>query len=93
MEGLRWVYLHATLRPLALSTHAWFLCSAVANAVLPSYALQTLGLSPFGLGLALAGGGAGGLIGSLAATRLGSRFGSGRVVVACRATTARRAGR
>jgi MFS family permease len=88
MEGLRWVYLHATLRPLALSTHAWFLCSAVANAVLPPYALRTLGLSPFGLGLALAAGGAGGLIGSLAATRLGSRFGSGRVVVACRAVTA-----
>jgi len=88
MEGLRWVYLHATLRPLALSTHGWFLCSAVANAVLPPYALRTLGLSPFGLGLALAAGGAGGLIGSLAATRLGSRFGSGRVVIACRAVTA-----
>jgi MFS family permease len=88
MEGLRWVYLHSTLRPLALSTHAWFLCSAVANAVLPPYALRTLGLSPFGLGLALAAGGAGGLIGSLAATRLGARFGSGRVVIACRAVTA-----
>jgi MFS family permease len=88
MEGLRWIYLHATLRPLALSTHAWFLCSAVANAVLPPYALRTLGLSPFGLGLALAAGGAGGLIGSLAAARLGARFGSGRVVVACRASTA-----
>jgi MFS family permease len=66
-EGLRWVYLHATLRPLALSTHAWFVCSAVVNAVLPPYALRTLGLSPFGLG---------------------ARFGCGRVVVACRASTA-----
>jgi MFS family permease len=88
MEGLRWVYLHATLRPLALSTHGWFLCSAVASAVLPPYALRTLGLSAFGLGLALAAGGGGGLIGSLAATRLGARFGSGRVVIACRAMAA-----
>jgi predicted MFS family arabinose efflux permease len=88
MEGLRWIYLHATLRPLALSTHGWFLCAAIANAVLPPYALQTLGLSPFGLGLALAAGGGGGLIGSLAATRLGSRFGSGRVIIACRAGAA-----
>jgi hypothetical protein len=34
MEGLRWVYLHATLWGLALCTHAWFLCSAVGSAVL-----------------------------------------------------------
>lgn len=88
MEGLRWVYTHATLRPLALSTHGWFLCAAVGSAVLPSFALRTLGLSPFGLGLALAAGGVGGLAGSLAATRLGARYGSGRVVIACRALTA-----
>ena len=87
-EGLRWVYKHPNLRPLALSTHGWFLCSAVAGAILPAFALRTLGLSAFGLGLALAVGGIGGLIGSLAATRLGARFGAGRVVIACRAATA-----
>ena len=88
VEGLRWVYHHATLRPLALTTHAWFLCSAVTGAVLIPFALQTLGLSPFGLGLALAAAGVGGLLGSLAAVRLGMRFGAGRVVIACRAATA-----
>jgi hypothetical protein len=43
--------------------------------VLPPFALRTLGLSAFGVGLAMAAGGVGGLIGSLAATRLGARFG------------------
>jgi MFS family permease len=88
VEGLRWVYTHPILRPLALNTHGWFLCSAVAGAVLTPFALRNVGLSPFGLGLALAAGGVGGLLGSLAATRLGARFGSGRVVIACRAFTA-----
>lgn len=81
-EGLRWVYRHRMLRPFALTTHAWFLCSATAGAVLPPFALRTLSLSPFGFGLVLACGGVGGLLGALAATRLGQRFGVGRVVIA-----------
>ena len=88
VEGLRWVYRHPTLRALALTTRAWFLCSAVTGAVLIPFALRTLGLSPFGLGLALAAAGVGGLLGSLAAVRLGVRLGAGRVVIACRAATA-----
>jgi predicted MFS family arabinose efflux permease len=87
-EGLRWVYRHPTLRPLALNTHSWFLCNAAAGAVLPPFALRTLQLNAFGLGVAMALGGVGGLIGSLGATRLGARFGAGRVVIACRAGTA-----
>jgi MFS family permease len=87
-EGLRWVYGHPTLRPLALNTHGWFLCNAAAGAVLPPFALRTLGLSAFGLGAAMAVGGVGGLIGSLGATRLGARFGAGRAVIASRAGTA-----
>jgi hypothetical protein len=87
-QGLRWVYHRATLRALALTTQAWFLCSAVTGAVLIPFALRTLGLSPFGLGLALAAAGVGGLLGSLAAVRLGMRFGAGRVVIARRAATA-----
>lgn len=87
-EGLRWIYRHPTLRPLAMSTHGWFLSSAAANAILPVYALRTLDLSPFGLGLALAVGGVGGLLGALMAVRLGTRPGPGRVVIGARATTA-----
>ncbi len=87
-EGLRWIYGHPVLRPLALSAHGWFLSSAAAGAVLPPYALRTLGLSPFGFGLALAVGGVGGLLGALMAARLGSDLGTGRVVVGARVTTA-----
>jgi MFS family permease len=88
VEGLRWVYQHATLRALAMSTHAWFFFSAVTGATLIPFALRTLHLNAFGLGLALAAAGAGGLLGSLVAVRLGMRFGAGRVVIACRAATA-----
>lgn len=83
-EGLRWVYRHPTLGPFALNTHAWFLFSAMAGAVVTPFALLTLGFSAFGLGLALALAGVGALLGSLAAVRLGQRFGVGRVSVACR---------
>lgn len=85
VEGLAWVYRHPMLRPLALSTHAWFLCTAVTGAIVTPYALQRLHLGAFGLGVALAVGGCGGLVGSLLAVRLGRRFGAGRVVAACRA--------
>ena len=87
-ESLRWVYSHPTLRPLALNTHGWFLCNAAAGAVLAPFALRTLGLSPCGLGVAMAVAGVGGLIGSLGATRLGAALGAGRVVIASRAGTA-----
>ena len=82
LEGLRWLYSHRTLGPQARNTHGWFLVNAVAGATLPLFALRTLGLSPFGLGLALAAEGVGGLLGALSATSLGLRFGAGRIVVA-----------
>jgi MFS family permease len=81
LEGLRWLYRHRTLGPQALSAHGWFLVSAVASATLPLFALRTLGLSAFGLGLALAAAGAGGLLGALSAMTLGERFGIGPVAV------------
>ncbi|MHB8246412.1 MAG: MFS transporter [Acidimicrobiales bacterium] len=49
--------------------------------------LRTVGLDAFGLGLILSVAGVGGLLGSSNATRLGTRFGAGRVVIACRAGT------
>ena len=88
LEGLRWIYRHTTLRPLALSTHGWFVCNAVAAAILPVFVLRTLGVSTLGYGVVLSVSGVGALMGSLAATRLGARFGCGRVVVTCRAATA-----
>ena len=87
-DGLRWVYRHATLAALALNTHVWFFFSAMAGAVVTPFALRTLGLSPFTLGLALALAGLGALVGSLAAVWLGAPFDAGRVVIACRVADA-----
>jgi MFS family permease len=81
-EGLRWVYRHRVLGPYVLCTHGWFIFNAIAGATLPLFALRTIGLSPFGLGLALAAGGVGGLLGALSAVALGARFGAGRIVIA-----------
>lgn len=86
-EGLRWIYRHATLRPLALSTHAWFACSAVAGAVMTPFALRTLHLSPATLGLALAAAGVGALVGSSVAVRMGDRWGAGHVIIGARLGT------
>lgn len=84
-EGLRWVYRHRTLKPFAIGTHAWFLCFSFVNVIVPPFALRTLGLSALGFGVALAVGGIGGLAGALGATRLGARFGAGRITIASHA--------
>lgn len=68
-EGLRWVYAHPLLRPLALTTHLWFLFFSVLGAVYVPYVLLVLDGSALGLGLTLAATGVGGLLGSAAAER------------------------
>jgi MFS family permease len=84
-EGLRWIYRHRTLAPLAISTHGWFLCNSMVTTVFAPFVLLRLHLTAFELGLALAAAGGAGLFGSLYSTRLGLRWGAGRVVIACRA--------
>ena len=73
---------------MAIGTHAWFICNAVAGAVFAPFVLRSLGAPPLALGLALSAAGIGGLAGSLSATQLGERFGAGRVVIGCRVLTA-----
>lgn len=87
-EGVRWVYRRGTLRALAVNTHAWFICAAVAGAVVTPFALRTVGLGPLGLGLALAAAGVGGVLGSSVAVRLGRRWGAGHVIIGARSLTA-----
>ncbi|WP_348787683.1 MFS transporter [Leifsonia sp. NPDC080035] len=81
-EGLRWVYRHRTLGPMAVGTHLWFLFNAVFGTAFVSFALIELGLDAFQLGVALAGAGVAGLIGSSVAPRIGRRWGAGRAVIA-----------
>ncbi len=44
-EGLRWVYRHPVLAPMAIATHGWFFFNAIFGVVFVSFALLGLGLS------------------------------------------------
>ncbi|MEU4739785.1 MFS transporter [Actinosynnema sp. NPDC023658] len=81
-EGLRWVYRHEVLRPMALTGHAWFLCTSMVGAVYTVLVLDELGFDPFQFGVTYAVGGVGGLIGASLSGRTGRRFGAGPVIVA-----------
>jgi len=82
-EGLRFVYRHPVLAPYALASHTWFVFNAVCGTVALPFALETLHLSPFGVGVALAAAGVGSLLGSLAAVRLGRAIGVGWIDIVC----------
>jgi len=73
-EGLRWVYGHRTLRPLALGTHAWFLFNAVLGTVYLPFALRELEMGAGGLGITLSLAGLGALLGSTLSGWLGRRL-------------------
>lgn len=83
-EGLRWVYGHSHLAPLAWSTHLWFIGSSILGAVLPAVILNDLGLGAVGLGLVIGCSGIGAVIGTTLSTGLGHRWGTGNAMVAAR---------
>jgi MFS family permease len=83
-EGLRWVYGHSHLAPLAWSTHIWFIGSAMLGAVLPTVILNDLGLGALGLGLVMGCSGIGAVVGTTLSTRLGHRWGTGKAMVVAR---------
>lgn len=87
-EGLRWVYRHRTLAPLALATHAWFVANSMLTTVFVAFVMLDLGLSPFAFGVALAAAGVGAFAGASVSIRLGMRWGPGRVEIGCQALMA-----
>jgi MFS family permease len=92
-EGVRWVYRHRMLAPLAVSDHLWFLANSLLGTVLVLYVLDTpaaggLGRDAFGLGVVQAAAGAGAILGGGLAARAGRRFGAGPVLVAARMVNA-----
>jgi len=74
-EGVRWVYRHRTLAPMAWATHVWFLFFSVLGAVYAPFVLTTLDRSPLTLGVTLALAGVGGLAGASASERVADRVG------------------
>jgi predicted MFS family arabinose efflux permease len=84
-EGTSWVYRHPTLRPLALSTHGWFLFNAVFITVyVMPYAYRELDVSAAGLGVTFALAGVGALLGSSASEALSRRVGIAATVAGSR---------
>ena len=85
-EGLRYVYRHPILRSSALSLHARFLCASIISTVFTLFVLRSPGLgasssrAAFSLGLVLACGGLGAVLGN-ALSGVAGRWGAGRVIV------------
>lgn len=79
-EGLRFVYGHRLLRPMAEAIALHFLFVGMVYSVFVLYAVRELGLGPAALGVVFAGLGPGFMLGALLAPRAGARFGRGRVM-------------
>lgn len=80
-DGTRWAYGESGLRPLALATHVWFAGQAVFVVLVAPYALLELDLAPWQLGLILAVGGGGALVGASTSTMVGRRVGTVGAIV------------
>ena len=79
-EGLRFVYGHELLRPLAEGIALHFLFVNIIYTLLVLYAVRELGVGPAPLGVVFAALGPGFLAGALLAPRAARRFGPGRVM-------------
>jgi MFS family permease len=81
-EGLRFVWRHPLLRPLALMVGLANLGMGAQSAVLVLFALQVLELPEAGYGLLVGAGALGGLVGAWGAGRLVRRLGRRRTLLA-----------
>jgi len=80
-EGLRQVYSHPLLRPMAICLALHFFSMSVRIAVYLIYLLRILQITPGWLGVVLAGYGPGALLGTALTRRLVQRFGMGATVL------------
>ncbi len=80
-EGLRYVWRHTLLRPIALCTANSNLWSSMAMAVTLLFAVQTLGLSAGAIGLIFAIGNVAVLLGAFLGGRIAERIGLGPTIV------------
>jgi MFS family permease len=78
-EGVRFVASHPLLRPIVLAGAVSNVAVTGVLTMLPVVMVDELGLSAAVLGLFLAVGGVGALVGAVVARRLAARFGSGRM--------------
>ncbi len=84
-EGLRFVLGHPLLRPITAATAIANLFSAVASSVMLIFAVRELRLDPVLIGMIIAAGSSGGMVGALIATRVQRRIGIGATLLLCEA--------
>jgi MFS family permease len=87
-EGLRAVYQHPVLRPMAESIAAYFLFSSFVSSMFVIYAIRDLRITPSVLGVVFSAVAAGFLAGALVARRAAKRFGPGPAMTAASLLTA-----
>ncbi len=82
MEGLRWLWRHPVLRPLAITLGALNGLAAVGFATFVFFAQEVLEASAVTFGILLTGGAAGGVAGGLLADRISKALGRGPALYA-----------
>jgi predicted MFS family arabinose efflux permease len=82
-EGLSFVIRHPLISRIAACTGAMNFCGMLIFTMMPVLILRSLGLGPQGMGLIMAAGAAGGLLGAIAAPRLAAWAGEGTVIPVC----------
>jgi MFS family permease len=80
-EGVRYVWRHPLLRPIAMCTGISNYFSNLAAAVVILYAVRNLGLSAGLIGLWFSVGSLGAPLGAMTASRVARRLGAGRAIV------------
>jgi MFS family permease len=78
--GAAWLWQHRLLRTLAIETGVLNFCAAAFGAVFVLHAQQNLRVGSIGFGILMAAGGAGALLGSVFASRLGTAVPHGRLL-------------
>jgi MFS family permease len=82
-EGLGFVIRHPLISRIAACTAAMNFCGMLIFTMMPVLILRNLGLGPQGMGLVMAVGAAGGLLGALTAPRVAAWVGEGTVIPLC----------
>jgi MFS family permease len=80
-EGLRYVFRHPLLRPIAFCTATSNFFGPMALAILILFAVRVLGLTPGAIGIIFAIGNTGFLLGAFLSDRIAKRFGLGRTII------------
>jgi len=87
-EGVRWLWSHDLLRPMAIILGLMNAASMVSLATFVLFAQEVLGVGPVLFSVVTMGGAVGGVVGGALASRMSKRFGSGTCLAMVLGTSA-----